>query len=303
MLESFKEILIRKTSDENLITLIKFMDPNILADKTVEALNKMAVGKKGMLVNNAVRDFAKEMDPELEPHMMRDAIGHHVSRYKAAVEKGDQRLANRHANQAFKIMNLANISEPHSMGKINVDFVDPKPWERQKYTDKYTDPNHPKVKEGKVKVGDFITGCKGLNYSKGGGLDKDYSFLQKQPHESYSRDVSKHGNNKAYPFEKVKINGKYINIDDIDPKSVTSYVPHEFDMHPIMNHFEEPTSKRDQNSDTKYYTDRDKYYGDMEHIGKFFDRHQKMQEDNPDAYSLRGMAPSAPVHKLSLIHI
>src|SRR5690606_11399035 len=124
----------------------------------------------------------------------RDALGHHISKYKSAVKSGRQDLANQHAKQAFRLMNLANTAQKHSHGKLHIDFVDPKPWERNHPTlrrtfkdvmDETGEIPEP-VKRGNKKLDNFVTDTKGLNYR-----GNDFSFLQGAPHESYGREVKK----------------------------------------------------------------------------------------------------------------
>lgn len=289
-IESFRELLLRKSADNpNLQTLVKYARDEIIAEKVLESLEKMArAGHKGDAANFAVRDFGMDMDPEMHPHMIRDALGHHVSRYKQALGKKNQALANQHARQAFRLMNLADTAQKHSHGKLSIDYVPTQPWERNKLTNTYGE-DHPKVKEGKYKPGDFTTKTKGLNY-KG----SDFSWLQQAPHESYSKEIKRHGHTGAYPFEHIKVNGKHIHIDD-DVDSHT-YEPHEFDHHPIMNHFEHSVKKRTPEMDQKYVESKQKYYDEEPHVDNWFDRHEKLQQELGDEYHKRGEKPSDPVH-------
>jgi hypothetical protein len=291
-IDNFKELLLRKSKDDlALQTLIKFAEDDIIIDKVIESLEKMARARhKGDVVNHAVRDFGVEMDPELEPNMIRDAIGHHVSNYKAALKSGNTDVANQHARQAFRIMNLADRAQKHSHGKLAINYVDPKPWERQKFTQKY-EANHPKVLEGKYKPGEYTTKTKGLNYAIKG---KDFSFLKGSPHESYNKDVAKHGHNKAYPFENISVNNKHITVDDVEaPRGFTS---HHFDNHPIMEHFEESPMTRAEDRDKQYHADKHKFYNESPHINNHFEQHEKMQNADPEGYAKRGSKVSTPVH-------
>lgn len=291
MINSFRELLIRKANSEDLKKAASFISDEVLTELALESLEKMAINElKGAGANTAVHSFISEMDHQFEPDMMRDAIGHHVSHYKAAVKAGRQDIANKHAKQAMRIMNLAHKAQQHAKGKLNIDFIDPKPWEQAKYTKTY-EPDHPLVAAGKRSVGDVVTRAKGLNYATTGN---DFSFLQGQPHESYVKDIQKHGHNKAYPFEKVKVNGKFIHVDDIDPKEIKDYQPHEFDAHPIMSHFEESQQHRTPQRDQQYHEAKDKYLNESPHINKYFERHDKLSQD-PN-YEKRGEAVSKPVH-------
>ena len=121
-LSSFRELLLRKSTSEDLGTLVKFMKDEVLADMVIESLEKMArIASKGSTANFPMRDFATEMDPELEPAMIHDALSHHASRYKQALKEGRNDLANQHAGQLLKIMNLADKVQKHTDGKLHVE--------------------------------------------------------------------------------------------------------------------------------------------------------------------------------------
>lgn len=290
--KNFRELLVKKAEgDDTLQTLVKFVDSEVLAEKALESLEKMARSRhKGDTANLALRDFAQDMDPEMHPQMIRDALGHHVSRYKAALGANRQDLANKHAKQAFNIMNMADRAQKHSQGKLSFEHVSPHAWERNKMTSTY-DADHPKVQEGKYRAGDFKTKTKGLNYR-----GSDFSHLQDAPHESFKREIRRHGHNKAYPFNQIKVNGKYIHIDDVDPSELSGYESHPFDKHPILDHYNEPAKKRTPESDKEYFDAKKDYY-DSEHIDNFFDRQEKLESQDPEGYAKRGAEPSAPVHK------
>lgn len=289
--ESFREILIKKAGDDSTLqTFIRYVRDEVIADSIMESLEKMArAGHKGDAANFAVRDFGTEMDPETEPHMVREALGHHVSRYKAALGANRQDVANQHARQAFKLMNMADIAQKHSGGKLSIEHVSPHPWERNKYTSQYAH-DHPKVQEGKYKPGDFVTKTKGLNYS-----GNDFSFLQQAPHESYKKEIKRHGHAGAYPFEQIRINGKYIPLEDI--KDIKGYEKHPFDEHPIMSHYSESAKSRTPEADKRYLEERDKYMNEQPHVGQHFERMSALEAADPEAFKTRGEKAGDPVHK------
>lgn len=290
--DNFRELLVKKAEgDETLQTLVKFIDKGVLAEKVIESLEKMARSShKGDTANLALRDFASDMDPELEPHMLRDALGHHVSRYGAALKAGNKSLANKHARQAFNLMNMADRAQKHSQGKLSFEHVSPHAWERNKVNATY-DEDHPKVKEGKYRPGAFKTKTKGLNY-KG----TDFSHLQSAPHESFKREIKRHGHNKAYPFNQIKVNGKHIVIEDVDPSELKDYEEHPFDHHPVMEHYSVSSKNRTADQDKSYFEAKNKYYNESPHIDSFFDRHEKLEQLDPLGYQKRGLEPSKPVH-------
>lgn len=291
MLNNFRELLLKKCDDGPLKSLIKFAKEDVLTEIVFESLEKMADAKhKGDSANMALRNFGAEMDSETHPDMIRDALGHHASQYKAALAGGRKDLANAHAKQFYNIVNTSRLAQKHSDGKLDVSAVSPTPWERNAKTNKY-DEDSPMVQAGKRSPGQFVTDTKGWNY-KG----KDYSFLQQPPHESHIKEVRRHGHNDAYPMEETRVNGKYITVDDVDPNDVKGYVAHEFDSHPIMEHGKQPAGKRTPEDDQRYDTEA-MAYDESPHMDKYFDRHDALREADPEAYETRGLNVSKPVHK------
>lgn len=296
-IESFRELLLKKAhGDPNLQSFVRYVRDDLIADYALEVLEKMARSShKGDTANLPMRDFATEMDPETEPHMLRDALGHHVSHYKAALKAKNQGLANQHAKQAFRLMNLADRVQKHTGGKLSFEHVSPHAWERNKQSmqQRYAE-DHPKVKEGKYKPGDFTIKTKGLNY---GG--SDFSHLAQPPFtgkDSYKKEIERHGHNKAYPFEHIRVNGKYIPIDENVDIS-TGYKKHPFDYHPIVGHFDDPAHSRTPEKDQRYIAERDKYLNEHPHIADFFNRHAELEQKDPKAYAERGLKPGSPVHE------
>ena len=289
LLDSFRELLIKKSQDVSLQNLIRFLKKDVLIDLVTESLEKMAgAAHKGRAANFAIKDFGAEMDPAHEPAMIRDALSHHASNYKAALKGGNNSVANKHAKQIFRIMDLAEQTQPHSRGKLKVKAVYTQPWERNTKTNQYT-ADDPKVKEGSAKVGKFKTKTKGWRYRS-----NNYSFLQQAPHASYAQEVRRHEHNNAYPMEEISINGKHINVDDVE--TPTSYKPHRFDSHPIMSHFEEPAGDRTLERDKEYLAARNKF-NDPAEMGKYFAAQEERAKANPIADSTRGNTRSLPVHK------
>jgi len=288
-LDGFKELLVKKTDDEFIQTLIKHVSNDILTEYVYEALEKMARAKhKGETANPALHDFADNIDPGTHPDMIRDAIGHHVSRYKAAVNTGNQDMANHHGGKALKIMNLVDKMQKHSDGALTMTHVPIQPWERHGKLSRY-EADHPKVLEGKYKAGDFKTKTKGLNYS-----NKDLSWLQNAPHHSYASEVKRTKEAGSYPFEKVAINGKYIHVDD-DVDLHDGNASHEFDHHPV--HKFGSVSDWTENHDNDYLEAVDKYHDEDGHMDKWINRHEDIQSKDPEGYAARGSKVSDSVHK------
>jgi hypothetical protein len=289
-LDSFRELLLKKAGDPELESLVSFVKEDVLADLVIESLEKMARSKhKGDSANVPIRDFGVEMDPETEPAMLHDALSHHASHYKAAVKAGRDDLANQHAKQIFRLVDMGDQAGKHSQGKLHVEAVSPHPWERNAKTRQFTDSDGP-VLAGNKKPGQFVTDTKGWRYR-----GSDYSFLKQAPHGSYANEVRKHGHLGAYPMEHIKVNGKHVDIQDIAPEDLKGYEEHPFDKHPVMDHFEHPSSKRTPELDAQWRQQHQDYAGSP-HMDAYFDRQSKMEQANPEAYAQRGSKPSAPAH-------
>jgi hypothetical protein len=166
--------------------------------------------------------------------------------------------------------------------------VSPHPWERNAKTRQFTATDGP-VLAGNKKPGQFVTDTNGWRHR-----GSDYSFLQQAPHESYSNEVRKHGHNKAYPLEQIRVNGKYIDVKDVPKENLKGYEEHEFDKHPIMNHFEKPASKRTPEDDAKWRTEHEAYQSSP-HMDSYFAK-QAASEANPEEHAKSGQSPSLPVH-------
>lgn len=302
-LASLKELMLRKTENDALQTLIKMVSEEVLADHVIESLKKMAIRRGvGSHANIAIRDFGVEMDPELEPAMMREALGHHASRYKASLAAGDQNMANKHASKFFKMLDLIHHAQPHSHGKLQAEVVDIKPWERthssrsDTFADRIArDPEYAKdnpVSRGKKKPHQFVNDTVGFSFQPKGN---DWSFLQNDPHEAYQDETSKHGHVGSYPMEHTKINGKYIPIEDVkdiyDGRS-----SHPFDNHPILSHYGESVKTRNPERDAQYKNEHEAYMSSP-HIEGHLNHQQALIDSGK--HSSRGLEPGEQVHPTS----
>jgi hypothetical protein len=276
-LDGFKELLTKKAEDnENLKLLIKYMREDFLVDHIVESLEKMAAIYSKKNPNHAVLHFGTHMDPGTEPEMVHDALSHHASHYKSALDSGNKSLADQHMRKIFEINHMADKLtrdglNDHSGGKLKVESVDPKPWERAKYS----------VQKDN---GAFTTDTKGW-----GRHGSDYSFLRDAPHDSYKKEIKSHGHNKAYPLEEMSVNGKPIHIEDVDGKG--KYQPHPFDEHPIMQHYSRSPKEHTPELHEKYMNEHEGFNNDG--INKYFDM---IEARDPKAQAARGSVKSKPVH-------
>lgn len=274
-LDNFKKLLNKKAEDNpNLQLLIKYMRDEYLVDHVVESLNKMARSYSNKNANAAIMHFGTHMDPETEGNMIRDALSHHASHYKAALNSGDEKLADQHMKKIFQIMHMSEKLTrdgltDHSGGKLKVEAIDPKPWERSGYSN---------VND----KGRFNTDTKGWSRASG-----NYSWLRGGPHESYGKETEAHGHKESYPLNQIKVNGKYLHIDDVEPTK--EYVPHEFDTHPIMQHYKSSPSAHTAEKQNEYLAATDAF---ADNIDNYLDRLDTI----PD-YDTRGMNAPERIHK------
>lgn len=280
-LDNFKELLIKKSGDnENMKVLIKYMRDDYLVNHVVESLEKMAASYSKKNPNASLKHFAANMN-KFKSGMIHDALSHHASHYKAALDSGNKNVADDHMRQIFKIMHLGDkITRDgvvdHTGGRLKIDAIDPKPWERSNY-------------QSKNDAGKFKTDTQGW---KRHGSKIGYDWLRGAPHESYKNEVSRHGHNKAYPLEQIKVNDKYI---DVDPAEFTGeYVPHELDSHPIFSIYGQSPSAHTAEHKSKYLEDREKFHSDPE--GGKAKYRAKIGKMTKEDYENRGLKPSNPVH-------
>ena len=302
-LASFRELLLRKTDDGNLRYLIKTAADEVIKNCVFESLEKMANNRNaGSHANAAIRDFGTEMDPELEPAMIREALGHHASRYKAALENGNQSMANKHAQHFFNILNLIHKAQPHSNGKLQADLIPSQPWERNHPSKSETfaeriarDPayaakNNP-VAKGNKKPHQYVNDLEGYEFKPTGN---DWSFLQSTPHPSLANETTKTGHTGAYPMEHIKINGKFIPIDPVSNIHDGNF-HHPFDKHPILSHYAESSKSRSPDRDLQYIKERNAYM-DSDHIGNHLEHQEKLHATGE--LEQRGSRKGDPVHAL-----
>ena len=270
----------RKTEgDDSLQALIKNTNDDFFSDRIMEVLEKMAEDKRRPRSSNkAIQHFG---DYSLDntgdtSNMIHDALSHHASHYKAALKSDQKHLASQHMRKIHNIMHFSRKlgndgALDHSGGKLKIEAVDPKPWERSGF---------PNVKEG---TGKFSTDTKG--WSRDGG---SYDYMQLKPHDSYAKETQGHGHNNSYPLEEIKVNGKHLHIDD-DIDLTGGYKGHEFDEHPILKNgmYKKSPQSIDEKAYDQYLKDIDDYES-SDHLTSYYDRHDKLQQDDPDGYASRG---------------
>lgn len=311
-LNNFKEILIKKADgNENLETLIRFINDEVLADQVIESLEKMAA-HKGDKANSAVTSWAGGAT-NADINMLHDALSHHLSKFAAAHKARPPKIsqtqistkhgsydaphvemdpvAAQHLERAMHLADFASRASKHSLGKMTFDHVPTQAWEMNRTGDITR-----KDGSGQTK---YVDDQQGLKRRLSGENSKfpNHGYLLVDPHASYKHKGKLRGHEGVYPFHEMKINDKYVHIDP-DTEAPTEYEEHEFDKHPLFNKhgkhqaWEMPETRREDKHHEDYLSGMDKWH-DSEHLNNWLDRHEKMEEENPERYSKRGSEMSA----------
>ena len=290
-LDNFKEILLRKSADnQDLQLLIKYIKDDFLVDHIVESLEKMAIADANRKTNAAVKHFGSNVDEHIEGEMIHDQLGHHASHYKAALKAGDKRTADKHMRKIFNTMYAVHKltrdgKENHTGNQLNVDAIDPKPWEESKKANTASDTNGWKQDRDNYDYMREAPHPGRSDQTKGDGSVKKYKKNR------YLSEIKAHGHNKSYPLEEIKINGKHIHLEDIEHKG--NFQPHPFDSHPIIEHARTPSNEHSDAAHAKYLKEHNAFHGE----GGGADQYWNMVDTrDPQEHAARGSKKSNPVH-------
>jgi hypothetical protein len=305
-LKSFKEILLKK-ADGNpyLQTLIKYAKDELIAEEVVASLIKMAEpsAAMGRGANSALTLYAGQMDNS-DVEQMRDALGHHISRYRGALKSMHaaqdsaeklrlRNVADQHLSKVIPLMHLAGRAGKHSNGKMTLDYVSTTPWESN-YTTVERHPHNGKLKEGTKDLG--------RRPSRNASRDnpravRDYRYLEMAPHAQHA-STEKMPHKGGYPFEETQLGAPakkdagqaYLPLEDLS--DVKDYVPHPFDHHPIHEVADHAEHHLTPEQKEKFINDLAAWKGGEHHKKWLADQKAKYQA-NPDAYKARGSAKPA----------
>ena len=285
-LNNFKELLVKKTDDESIQFLLKHIKDNVLVDMVYEKLEKMATMGNG--AKDIVTTWAGGSD-EHDHEMLRDALGHHVTKYNAANKAGDKEAGDKHLNRAMNLMNFGAQAMEHS--DLKFEHVPTKAWEMN-YSGSERNPN-----------GRFKSDPEGLKRRLTGpnGKFPDHRYLEQEPHEAYvngkaGKKIGEHRG--AYPFEEIKINGRHIDIDH-DHEHSGAYEDHEFDHYPAFKnrhntgYRQQPWEKGlDKGQDAIDKHDDEIENWEDEHGDNYRQRKAEGIKADPEGHENRGMEPS-----------
>jgi len=310
-LNSFRELLIKKASGHTR-DLFSSMKDDLLFDLVLESLEKAKKHKNAGKKTNSMATVWSKLSSAKDAHMLRDALGHHVSQYQGARKaedyaksKGKTLAAEDHGNKANKhlkqVMHLAHLAHKTSdNGVMTFDAIPTHSWEKNE-----VGTNN---RKGWAKV-----------YSD--AASGKYRYLEGNPHPSDITNAKTKAklkaNHGAYPFEKMQvgtihpvsgdIDKRYIHIDH-DVESDGKFTPHEFDKHPLMQ-----LAQTDGNKGGHRFGIKEEHFGahgedgKNTHLGNFhnemkdwisdkaghFKSWMGKQRENPKDTS--GTKPSAPL--------
>jgi len=300
-LKSFRELLLKKAADNpTLQTIIDVMKDELIAEKVLESLEKMArpQASMGRGANAAVTAFGNQMKNK-DVEMMRDALSHHVSHYKSALKNGQRDVADKHLNKIIPLMHLAGKASAHSGGQLGLDYIPLEPWETNYTTTERIAQGAERGQAGKLKEG-----TKGLrrrlnstSREKNPRSVPNYHYLEMKPHEGHS-DTGKSPHKGGYPFEEIqlgnpaKIDAKEAHLHIQDVGKQDAFVPHPFDEHPVHQIADVPQGSLDQ-KDMEQFANKMSDWHSSEHNAKWMENIKNAHASNPEAFKARGKVKPA----------
>lgn len=289
-LKGFRELLLKKAAnDPTLQTIIDVMKDELIAEKVLESLEKMArpQASMGRSANAGVTAFGNQMKNK-DVEMMRDALAHHVNHYRSALQHGKRELADQHLEKIIPMMHLAARAGAHSNGQLGLDYVPLEPWESN-YTTTERRPETGKLKEGTKGLRRRLNSA---SRDKNPRSVPDYRYLEMAPHEEHA-DTKKSPHKGGYPFEEIqlgnpaKIDAKeaYLHLHDVGPQD--AFVPHPFDEHPIHEVAEHKQDSMTPDQMEEFAQKMQGWHG-SEHNAKWMEGVKQLHAKDPEAFKARG---------------
>ena len=205
---------------------------------------------KARKINSALNHYAQSMTNK-DIHVLRDALSHHLSHYKKALENGNREVADAHLEKVVPLIDLAARSTKNSGGLASFKAPNPMAWEmnyttndRKENGEWHRDPKGWGARASKKRVA-------------GGRPIPDYRYFEMPPHAGHSSHED-HMHRGGYPFEEIQIgkdsdiNEGKAHLHEKDVVSTDTFTPHPFDSHPIHKIFASPKSKVDENQLTEF---------------------------------------------------
>lgn len=289
-LDSFRELLLKKAAnDPTLQTIIDVMKDELIAQKVIESLEKMArpQATMGRHANAGITAYGNQLKNK-DVEMMRDALAHHVNHYKSALKNGNREVADKHLERIVPMMHLAARAGSHSNGQMGLDYTPTEPWETN-YTTTERRPENNKLKEGTKGLRRRLNSS---SREKNPRSVPDYRYLEMAPHEDHA-DSKKSPHKGGYPFEEIqlgnpaKIDAKeaYLHLHDVGPQD--GYVPHPFDEHPIHDVAEHNQDSMTDDQVSNFAQKMQDWHG-SEHNAKWMEGVKQLHAQDPEAFKARG---------------
>lgn len=294
-LKSFRELLLKKAAnDTTLQTIIDVMKDELIADKVLQSLEKMArpQASMGRSANAGVTAYGNQLKNK-DVEQMRDALAHHINHYQSALKHGNRELADKHLEKIVPMMHLAGKAAAHSNGQLGLDYVPMEPWETN-YTTTERRPETGKLKEGTKGLRRRLNS---VSRDKNPRSVPDYRYLEMKPHEGHA-DTEKSPHKGGYPFEEIqlgspaKIDAKeaYLHLNDIGPQD--QYVAHPFDEHPIHSVADVPQDSLSSGHLSNLANNMQNWHT-SEHNQKWLQGLKELHAKDPQAFLNRGKAKPA----------
>jgi hypothetical protein len=289
-LKSFRELLLKKAEDNpTLQSLIDVMKDEIIAEKVLESLEKMArpQASMGRSANAAITAFGNQLKNK-DVEMMRDALSHHVSHYKSALKNGQREVADKHLEKIIPMMHLAARAAAHSNGQLALDYIPLEPWETN-YTTSERRPETGKLKEGTKGLRRRLNS---VSRDKNPRSVPDYRYLEMAPHEEHA-DTAKSPHKGGYPFEEIqlgspaKIDSKEAYLHIHDPGKQEGFVPHPFDNHPVHEFSDHKQDSLTEDHMNKFVGDMQNWHS-SDHNAKWMQSIKDAHAKDPEGFKSRG---------------
>ena len=302
-LKSFRELLLKKAVDDpTLQSIIDVMKDELIAEKVLESLEKMArpQASMGRSANAAITSFGNQLKNK-DVEMMRDALGHHISHYKSALKNGQRDIADQHLNKIIPLMHLAGRASTHSNGQLGLDYVPLEPWETN-YTTTERRPETGKLKEGTKGLRRRLNS---VSRDKNPRSVPDYRYLEMAPHEEHA-DSKRSPHKGGYPFEEIqlgnpaKIDAKEAFLHINDPGKQDAFVAHPFDEHPINKYAEHKQDSLSEKDMQDFANDMQNWHG-SEHNAKWMQGVKELHGKDPEGFKARGK--TKPEHHFTGINL
>lgn len=289
-LNSLRELLIKKAhGDDTLQTIIAVMKDELLADKLLESLEKMArpQSSMGRSANAAVTSYGNQMKNK-DVEQMRDALSHHISHYKSALKNGQRDIADQHLNKIIPMMHTAAKAAAHSNGQLGLDYIPLEPWETN-YTSTERRQETGKLKEGTKGLRRRLNS---VSRDKNSRSVPDYRYLEMEPHGDHA-DSKRSPHKGGYPFEEIqlgnpaKIDSKEAFLHVTNPGKQDAFVPHPFDEHPIHQYAEHKQDSMTPEDMGQFANDMQSWHG-SEHNAKWMQNIKEAHGKDPEGFKARG---------------